>query len=143
TLRIDVLTIQCDRAGHARAWNAVIHAVETAQEGRLAAARGPDRGEHLPARDIDRHALERLLVAVEDADIATGEYRVDDGDLPQRARRGAALERFGKVHAAARLEVEATFAEATRRTRATGFGPSGLLDHVFFRQRRYPHLPVT
>ena len=47
----------------------VVHPVERAQEGRLAAARRADEGGHLVLVDVDRHVVDRLLRAVEDVDV--------------------------------------------------------------------------
>ena len=50
---VDVLPVDLDRAGHARDRDGVVHAVDAAQEGRLAAARGADEGGHGAFRDVD------------------------------------------------------------------------------------------
>ena len=42
----------------------VVHPVEDPQEGRLAAARGPDEGRYRVGRDLHRHFLQRLRRAV-------------------------------------------------------------------------------
>src|SRR5665811_302848 len=48
----------------------LVHAVERAQEGRLAAARGADQRRHLVRRDCHRHVLDRVEVAVEEVELA-------------------------------------------------------------------------
>ena len=53
----------------------VVHPVKTTQEGGLSAAGWADEGHHIAIRDIEVHAEERLFLAVEDGDIASGRFR--------------------------------------------------------------------
>ena len=65
---VDVLPVDDDLAGDAAALDRVVHAVDAAQEGRLAAARRPDQA--VTARSgMSRRRLQRLLVAVVDVDV--------------------------------------------------------------------------
>src|SRR3546814_14832505 len=56
---VDVLAVEGDGARHPGALDRVVHPVEAAQEGRLAAAGRSDQGQHLVLRDIDPDAVER------------------------------------------------------------------------------------
>ena len=66
---VDVLAVELDAAGHPGRRDGVVHPVEAAQEGRLAAARRADERGDAIVVDVDRDVLQRLLVAVEDADL--------------------------------------------------------------------------
>src|SRR3990170_2908236 len=67
--RIDILPVKGDRAGDPAAFDDVVHAVEAAQEGRLAATGGADQGGHRAVQDVERDVEQRLLVAVIDVDV--------------------------------------------------------------------------
>ena len=67
---VNVPVIQRDRSGHPADVDDVVHAVETAQEGRLAAARRADQRRYLVLGQIDVDIEERLLLAIEDVDVA-------------------------------------------------------------------------
>src|SRR3546814_13430083 len=58
----------CPSVLDARARDRVVHTVQGAQKGRLAAARRADEGGDEVGADVDRHVLDRLLVAIEDVD---------------------------------------------------------------------------
>jgi len=73
-LVIDVDALDLDHALHARAFDRVVHAVDAAQEGGLAAPGGADERGHRPVRDIDRDRFQRLLVAVEHRDVPRGHF---------------------------------------------------------------------
>ena len=62
----------------ARAGDGVVHAVQAAQERRLAAPRRADHGQHLIASDIEAHVLHGVLVAVVHIDVARAHHRVVD-----------------------------------------------------------------
>src|SRR5690606_20454157 len=62
---VDILTIDGDLPGNARARNGVVHAVDAAQERRLAAPRWTNEGRHRACRDVDADVLQGLLLAVE------------------------------------------------------------------------------
>ena len=64
----------------------VVHAVEAAQEGRLAAARRADHGHDLVAGAVQGDVPEGLLVAIVDIDIAAGHARV----VPEPLAHGGA-----------------------------------------------------
>src|SRR3546814_5603082 len=51
--RVDILAVERDAAGHPRARDRIVHPVERAQEGRLAAARGADEGGDQIGADVD------------------------------------------------------------------------------------------
>src|SRR5690606_4450724 len=70
---VDVFAIEQDRAADAGAFDGVVHAVDAAQERRLAAARGSDEGGDGAVRNVDRNAVEGLLRAIVDGDVAGGE----------------------------------------------------------------------
>ena len=80
TLVVDVLTFELDLPLDTRTDNRVVHAVKTAQKGRLTAARGADHGEHLLTRDVDVHALDGVLVTVIHIDVPTRKNGLGDRD---------------------------------------------------------------
>ncbi len=61
-----VPAIQFDLTFDAGRRDRVVHAVERAQEGRLAATGWTDKRRHILGRDIDRDLVDSLLVAIED-----------------------------------------------------------------------------
>jgi hypothetical protein len=67
---IDILAVQPDLAFHPRAGDGVVHPVERAQESRFAAARRADEGGDIFGRNVDRDAVERLLLAIENRNVA-------------------------------------------------------------------------
>ncbi len=87
---VHVLDRRCPRrrAGCCRSTrqlvDGVVHPVEAAQEGRLAAAGRADQRRDLVLADVEADVLQRLLVAVEDADLARSRI------LARRARPGHA-----------------------------------------------------
>jgi len=99
---MDVDAVQDDVAGHPAAFDGIVHAVETADEGGFAAARRPDHGQHLVAADIDRDVLDRLLVPVVDVDVAADHARVVDRDGADRLALFAADPRPARIPAAFR-----------------------------------------
>ena len=70
---VDVGLVDLDLTGDAAARNGVIHTVDAAQEGRLAASRRPDEGHHALVGHVDVDVLQRVLVAVVDVDVAGGD----------------------------------------------------------------------
>ena len=98
------------RPRHARRGDGVVHPVEAAQERRLAAARRADEGGDEVVVDLDRDVLERLLVAIEDADVvgahlrfAAGVHGVGAGGFDSAmAKRRPSARRLGlaRVHVA-------------------------------------------
>ena len=67
---VDVLAVEPDLAGDATDRDRVVHPVDAAQEGRLAAARRADQRGDLALGNVERHAVDRLLLSVEDVDAA-------------------------------------------------------------------------
>jgi len=49
---VDIFSLKEDLAFHARTLDGIVHAVQTAQEGGLAAARGADQGSDLAGEDV-------------------------------------------------------------------------------------------
>src|SRR5690606_24996713 len=76
---VDVQFVQPDVAGHPAVTNGVVHPVETAQEGRLAATRRADQRGDRSRGNIEADALQRLLGAVIDVDIACRHLDFDPG----------------------------------------------------------------
>ncbi|MNP15410.1 hypothetical protein D3C76_1077660 [compost metagenome] len=66
-LAVDVVAVQVDGTFHTATVNQVVHPVEGAQQGRLAAAGWADEGGHTLLRDVHLHVEQRLLVAIEQA----------------------------------------------------------------------------
>ena len=66
---VDILAVELDASVHPGRSDGVVHAVERAQEGRLAAARGADEGGDLVAADVHRDALERLELPVVEVEL--------------------------------------------------------------------------
>ena len=58
----DLLAVEEDAAGGAHVVDQVVHAVQAAQQGRFAAARGADQGGHLVAGKV--HAMSLKAAAV-------------------------------------------------------------------------------
>jgi hypothetical protein len=107
-LVMDVTAVEQDRSGDTRSRNRLVHAVQAAQVGRLAAARRADHGQNLFTANVDAHVLERMLAAVVNVDVTAREDRIVDG---HRANRAAALrallaERRCSMHSATRLQIE-------------------------------------
>ncbi|SIQ65962.1 hypothetical protein SAMN05421641_11177 [Paracoccus thiocyanatus] len=69
-LVIDILAVQRDLALDPADVDGVVHAVQAAQEGRLAAARGADEGGDGLVQQVDIHVLDRVLVAIPDLNVA-------------------------------------------------------------------------
>ena len=90
---VDVLAVERDRAVHARAGDRVVHAIEAAQERRLAAARRADHRQHLIAPDVETHVLHRVLVAVMHVDVARRHDRVWTESRAAATRSPAAARR--------------------------------------------------
>src|SRR5215831_2820417 len=108
-----VLAVEIDATGDPCSRNGVVHAIEAAQEGRLAAPRRTDQRQDLPPSHIERYLLQCLLGTVEHAHLAAREYRVLDGRLGLGGRTGRPR------HASARLEIQAAFIQMSG-SRATG-----------------------
>src|SRR5690625_4385055 len=66
---VDVVAVEGDGAFDAGPFHRVVHAVEGAQEGRLAAARRPDERDHLVFDDVERNTVQRLGFPVEHLDV--------------------------------------------------------------------------
>src|SRR5690606_33350585 len=72
---VDVLVVEDEGARHPADVDGVVHAVQGAQEGGFATARGADHGDHLVLADVDADVEDRLLVAVEDIHVAHAHLR--------------------------------------------------------------------
>ena len=95
---IDVLVVDHDLAGDTAGGDRVVHAVDGAQEGGLAAARRPDEGRDCAVRNVDRQVLDGVLVAVMDIDVAGRDlYRLSGEDAWLR-RSDQGLECGWRVH---------------------------------------------
>ncbi len=68
-LAVDIVTVEVDGAFDTAAVDQIIHTVEAAQQGRLAAAGRADEGGHALARDVHADVEQRLLLAVVQAEI--------------------------------------------------------------------------
>src|SRR5690606_26393003 len=66
---VDVLAVQQHLALGVRAGQDLVHAVDGAEEGRLAAAGRPDEGGDRPGLDADVHTLDSQEAAVVDVEI--------------------------------------------------------------------------
>ncbi len=69
TLAVDVVAIEVDGAFDTAAVDQIIHAVEAAQQSRLAATGRADKGRHTLARDVHADVIQRLLLAVVKAEV--------------------------------------------------------------------------
>ena len=103
------IAVQLDGPGHPRAGDRVIHSVQTAQEGRLAAAGGADHRQHLLARYVNVDVPQGMLAAVENIHIPAREHRIINGVLAHCAVAGLMVERRGRVYTAAGLQIESSF----------------------------------
>ncbi len=72
---VDVLAVERDLAADPAAVDHVVHAVEAAQEGRLAAARGADQRRHHPFRHVEVDVEQGLLLTVMHGDLAAMHLR--------------------------------------------------------------------
>ena len=81
---VDIFPVELDAARHPADVDGIVHPVEAAQEGRLAAARGADHRQHLVRADVEVDVLDPHLVAVHDADGARRHARMVHGDLTDR-----------------------------------------------------------
>ena len=70
-----VLAVEGDGALDPRRRDRIVHPVERAKKGGLAAARRADEGRDVLPGDVDRHIVDRSLVAVEDGDVAGRHFR--------------------------------------------------------------------
>ncbi len=106
-LRImNVLAIEQDLTGHAGTGDRVIHPVQAAQEGRLAAARGPDHRQHLLLAHIQAHALDGVLGTVIHVDVAARKHRINDGNRTDRLADGRAIEARRGIATAAGPQIQ-------------------------------------
>src|SRR5204862_471040 len=117
TLIVDVAAVQPDRAGDARARDRIVHAIQAAQERRLAAPGRADHRQHLAARDVQGDVLQRLLGAVEHTHVAAREQRILDPAFRAARRR---VSRRGRMHPAAGLEVQPTLPDTLPRDTLRG-----------------------
>ena len=78
-LAVDVHVPHLDGALHLAALDEVVHAVEAAQQGALAAARGADEGGHLVGGDLHVDVFERLKVGIEQIDVLYADVGALDG----------------------------------------------------------------
>src|SRR5208283_2666089 len=60
----DLLPVNENAARRADVVDQIVHAVQAAEQGRFAAARGTDQGGDLVTRKVDRDVLQRLAAAV-------------------------------------------------------------------------------
>ncbi len=107
---MDVVAVEHDGAGDARAVDRVVHAVEAAQERGLAAAGRTDHRQHFAAADVDAHALDGVLLAVVDVHVLAVEQRVLDRDRADGLALALDGQRLGidaAARATARLQVQA------------------------------------
>ena len=113
-LGVDVLAVDLDLAVDLGARDGVVHPVDAAQEGRLAAARRADEGGDRLVRDVERDVEQRLFVAVEDGDVARGDLGRAGG--PDGDSLGHAV---GQAPA-----VQAAGSDGSSRPRAGGLAPA-------------------
>ena len=90
----DVLAVQQHLARRPLAGIEAVHAVQHPQQRRLAAAGGADHAGDLAVREVEVDALQRLVVAVEEVEVADGDLGARSAAAPERAciapRAGAA-----------------------------------------------------
>src|SRR5215207_38301 len=67
---VDILAVDLNCSLDASTRDRIVHAVDGAKKGGLAASRGPDEGRHRTIGNIDRQVGDGLLLAVEHIDIA-------------------------------------------------------------------------
>ncbi len=80
-----------DLALHPRAGDQVVHPVEAAEEGALAAARGADQGRDLVAGDLDRDVARRERRAVPDREALRREHGLAGADVGRGRGGGVGL----------------------------------------------------
>ncbi len=93
---VDVLAVEQNLAGQGRARDELVHPVQDAQVGGLAAARGPDERRHLAWSHGQRHPVEDLALAEPGGDVPRlqrrtrnrpGALAAGSGNQPARRRR--------------------------------------------------------
>jgi hypothetical protein len=94
---VDIFAVERDRAFDPRRGDGVVHAIEGPQEGRLAAARRADEGGDMVHVDIDRHALDRLFLAIEDLDVTGRHLRIGHGQALLFFGHGCDYHRFSNL----------------------------------------------
>jgi hypothetical protein len=72
---VDVFVVEQDAAGNAAALDRIVHPVQAAQVGRLAAAGGSDQRRDLILIDVETDLLQRLLGTIEHAHFVGLEFR--------------------------------------------------------------------
>ena len=84
--RQDVVPVEHDLALGALLRIEAVHAVEAAQQRRLAAARRADQRRHLPVVEVEVDVLQRLELAVVEVEVPHGDpYGALDSRLSRRA----------------------------------------------------------
>src|SRR5210317_1011897 len=84
---VDVLAIQRDVTGYTRRLDRVVHAIETAQEGRLATTGRTDKRYDFLFADLKRHMLNRMIVTVVDVYVLSDHKRMIRTDVTDRLTR--------------------------------------------------------
>jgi hypothetical protein len=98
---------QAHVTGRAHAVDEVVHPVDAAQQGALAAARGPIRSRDLALGDGQADVVERLLGPVPEAEGIHFEHGVLGGHLGVHGRRGRSRRRRVAARRSGRLSVAA------------------------------------
>ncbi len=88
---IDLDAVQLDGAGDAATGNLIVHPVEAAQKGGLAAPGGADHGHHLVLADVQAHVPDGVFFPVMDIDAPALHTGVRHGVVAHRALEHAAL----------------------------------------------------
>ena len=94
--------VESDLAGDAAAGNGVVHAVDTAQKGGLAAARRPDEGGDPALVDLQVDRLQRVVLSIVEIDIPERHLRIEARAIVSHGRRLICL-----VHRLNRFKISA------------------------------------
>lgn len=82
---VDVLAVELDAPRDTAPFHEIVHAVETSDQGRFPASRGPYECSDLPVGNIHVYLLQRLLVTIEEVEVSDPDER---GIRQQNTSRG-------------------------------------------------------
>ena len=112
---VEVLAVVQDLALDAGTGNHVVHPVQAADKGALAAAGGPDERRHVIAVDLESHVFHRRVLAVEHGEVA----HVEDDLAPRRGALLRPLDDFDGRHFCDRIQLVLRHLESLRRCLAS------------------------
>src|SRR5262249_21999663 len=123
---VDLFAVKQQVAGVPGTLDQVVHAIETAQERGLAAARRADEGRDRTVRDTEADVVDRLGVPVPKREVARRELRPDANEVGRFSADLAALGKNGRIGqgghgSASMLRVLTWFGPSRTVTRASQY----------------------